>query len=479
VSASLDRASGGVTLIAAAPGAGKSASLAAQIATVLAFNPNPSTVLVVCATDADARALRRRIEKRSGVRRAARIPVVPLWDAARRLADQPPRLPLATQRLANSVASAAYESLGWIPEGFSPCWHIAQAQQRPAGRQDEALALYASSLSELGEVDAAGVLARTDRLLPTLAHLFVDDVDRMPPGVMEWIERQAAVGTAVTYTRTGAPAMPAPAHAARTATRQLHFSSPPAEVHAMISALRGPDAPEVFFIASPEVEARFTFRASLLRLPVFAECPSSARHSREWRFMATALEAALTQSDDALGTLLELLTTERSDLRLIRRALVERGVPLSHALRHHEWGELPEEADVALSTLRDGWRQWCTMDFPVDRINGIADWLHATGRFGRPDLWSVITAEMPFDAALQDVLDALTHVPALPASCLSRVGSVEDVSRARVNRAWISVTTNDDRVAREFEAAAQRAVRCSSVVSRAPLDAVADEGAYP
>jgi hypothetical protein len=463
MTATLDARACPLATLAGPSGSGRTRALAERIAAVLGTDPNPSTLLVVTATPAEAAALRARLVALCGVRRTHRCSILSLDALAERLSRCAPRIALASPTTRAAIAESAYVHAGLSPEGGAALTCL-EASRRAGVTHDPVVTVYTDTLTHLGRLDPTMLFDRGAREWPTLEHLFVDDVDRMPRSVERWLERQAATGTSVTLTRLAA----ADCAGRAMDVRRVDYSSPSAEVQAMLAALALDSPPDAFVLSSWQVEARLVFRAALDGIPLVSAVPYGARHSREWRFLATALDAALTDSPAALRTLLALHDPGGHETRALLRDGMGRERNLADVLEARTWRDASPAFAEALEALSLAWRAWRDTDFPVDRLHRIAEWLASTGRFTRPELWSIVAAEMPFDVPLAAVLEALTHAPVVGPH--ARIFAVEDVTRGCVDGAWVSVTRRDPSGAASFLAGASRAARRRLWVSRSPLD---------
>ena len=185
-------------LIVGPAGSGKTTELARTVASAIRLSPNPYGVLVLAATDARALELRERVQTLAGSRRTDRYAFLTPETLAQRLADLVPRQRLASAGLRRQLAEASFAAVGLTPECRSALLCVDDALYA-AGDSDHPVAgLVRSALARLQFAHPADVL-RPDRLL-TLEHVFVDDLDVMPPGVLAWLSAQARRETTVTAT---------------------------------------------------------------------------------------------------------------------------------------------------------------------------------------------------------------------------------------------------------------------------------------
>ena len=484
------------------PGSGKTAALAVQIDATLRAGANPYLLAVITPSEAGAAALRQRVEKLSGVKRAELCPIQPIEAWLRSAAKQAPARRLVNAVLLDSLANATFAQAGLDAAFATP----AELIEEPVDPEHRVLADYlAATLARL-DLERPSALARhPEGRVPLLDVVFVDDFHLMPQA-RPWIELCLRNATRAVVTtdpgfpsaeppvplrhfrpthlrpreRRRAPPVSSPADAGDAPTI-TPFGSADLEIQHMLEAINGPAAPSAVVCASSRFEARLLLRAALTDLEVRSTRTDSVYCSTELRLVSLVLRA--TNGDhDAMSQLLLMRGVDRH--HWLRSSVPGYRPTVVQALAQpDDVGRLPTTVQILGEVAKTlaGWRRPMFMH---ELIEQIAKWCCAHAKLERPWIFEILASEVSRLALNREELDRLIETPLIrhPSPDAPVVLKPEDLDGYSVPTLWISLTS--DRPSVRADAFVYRAVTRATqgvVISRAdrPHPSPAVEGSTP
>ncbi len=477
------------------PGSGKTTALAAEIDATLRAGANPYLVAVITPTEAGAAALRRHVEKITGIQRAARCRILPIEDWLRTAAKEAPPLRLVSRTLLDSLADGAFSFAR-----IDPCFgSAADLLEEPVAPEHRPLAdRLTQVLATLG-LERPSTLGRTPGPhVPLLDFVFVDDLHLMA-SARPFVDLCLRAATrAVVTSDPSFPAQESPSQVAGFRITELRarqrrrtppaldlasplvnaavapFSSADLEIQHMLEAADRPDGPSALVCASARFEARLLVRAALTNVALQSTRTDSAYCSTELRLLVLAL-TAIAGDAEAVAQFLHLRGVEPHHWR-------QSSVPgprptVSQALAHPDDDARSPRTVAVLRETAATLSAWRRPDFLHLLVERIGTWCTAHAKLERPWLFDIVAAEVsrlaltPAEFAQrlssslrQDVRDDSTAVL-----------RPDDLDGQSVRTLWISLTAShaSPRATQFLYRAITRAT-AGVVISRAQSEPSAD-----
>jgi hypothetical protein len=445
------------------PGSGKTAALAAEIDATLRAGANPYLLAVITPSEAGAEALRRQVEKLSGVQRAERCRILPLEAWLRLAAKETPPRRLVSRVLLDSLADGAF-ALARIDPAFGSA---AELLEEPVAPEHRALAeRLSATLARIGQERPSALGSSPDGHVPLLDFVFIDDLHLMAAS-RPWID--LCLRTATRAVVTTDPCFPSPHPIApvnqfrTTELRAPHrrrtppaldlgsaatvipgvsaFSSADLEIQHMLEAVDRPDGPAAVVCASARFEARLLVRAALTAVPLHSPRTDSAYCSTELRLLVLALQA-IEGDQDAIAQCLQIRGIERQ--QWCRSSVPGYRPTVAQALANPDDAARSPLTIEALRQTAATLATWRRPEFLHALVERIATWFTTHAKVERPWLFGVVASEVSRLALsraelLQRLSSALIRRPDPDAAAVLRP---DDLDGHTVPSLWVSLTAD-------------------------------------
>ena len=447
------------------PGSGKTAALAAEINATLRAGANPYLLAVITPSEAGAQALRRQVEKLTGVQRAERCRILPLESWLRLSAKEAPPCRLVSRVLLDSLADGAF-ALARIDPAFGSAADLLEEHVAPAHR---ALAdRIAATLARIGQERPSALGRAPDGHVPLLDFVFVDDLHLMAAS-RPWIDLCLRTATrAVVTTDPDFPANEPMAPLSQFRTTELRarhrrrtppavdlgsaataipgvsaFPSADLEIQHILEAVDRPDGPAAVVCASARFEARLLVRAALTSVPLHSPRTDSAYCSTELRLLLLAL-SAIAGDHDALAQFLQLRGIDRHDW--CRSSVPGQRPTVAQALADPDDASRSPHTIQTLRQTASTLATWRRPEFLHLLVERIATWCTTHAKVERPWLFGVVVSEVSRLALTraelaQRLSSALIRRPDPDAPAVLRP---DDLDGHTVPSLWISLTADHD-----------------------------------